>query len=77
MSKDYEGDQWFDMGTHDSLLRAATYVRDSQKAEDQLIGSPDETAWRLGYIDDSQLRALAERAVNNGYGQYLSGLLSG
>ena len=39
------------------------------------IGSPEEIAWREGFIDDDGLRALAKPLIKSGYGTYLFGLL--
>ena len=41
------------------------------------IGSPEEIAWREGFIDDDALRALAEPLIKSGYGTYLLTLLDG
>ncbi|MBL4816185.1 MAG: glucose-1-phosphate thymidylyltransferase, partial [Shewanella sp.] len=40
------------------------------------INCPEEVAYRLGLIDDAQLRELAKPLLNSGYGEYLLGLLS-
>lgn len=69
------GSAWLDTGTFDSLLDAANYVRTIEQRQGLKIGVPEEVAWRRGYIDDEQLRALAEPLVRSGYGGYLLDLL--
>ena len=69
------GTAWLDTGTFDHLLDASNYVRTIEQREGLRIGAPEEVAWRCGYIDDAQLRALAEPQVKSGYGAYLLNLL--
>jgi glucose-1-phosphate thymidylyltransferase len=69
------GMAWLDTGTHDSLLEAATFIQTIEKRQGLKIACPEEIAFRAGYIDASQLEKLAATMSNNGYGQYLKGLL--
>ena len=69
------GTAWLDTGTFDSLMRAAEFVRVIEERQGLRIGSPEEIAWREGFIDDAGLRALAEPLVKSGYGEYLIRLL--
>ena len=69
------GMAWLDTGTHDSLLEAASFIQTIEKRQGLKIACPEEIAFRAGYIDDSQLERLAAAMSNNGYGQYLRGLL--
>jgi glucose-1-phosphate thymidylyltransferase len=69
------GTAWLDTGTFDSLLDAANYVRTIEQRQGLKIGVPEEVAWRMGFIDDEQLRATAEPMVRSGYGDYLLDLL--
>ncbi|MFE7798388.1 glucose-1-phosphate thymidylyltransferase RfbA [Nocardia sp. NPDC057440] len=69
------GTAWLDTGTFDSLLDAANYVRTIEQRQGLKIGVPEEVAWRMGFIDDEQLRAAAEPMVRSGYGSYLLDLL--
>ena len=70
------GYAWFDAGTPDGLLEAANFVRTIEVRQGLKIASPDEIAYRLGYITPGQLAALiAERYRNSEYGQYLDEVL--
>jgi glucose-1-phosphate thymidylyltransferase len=69
------GTAWLDTGTFDSLMQAAEFVRVIEERQGLRIGSPEEVAWREGFIDDARLRTLAEPLVKSGYGTYLLSLL--
>ena len=71
------GTAWLDTGTFDSMMQAAEFVRVIEERQGLRIGSPEEIAWREGFIGDDALRALAEPLVKSGYGGYLIGLLEG
>jgi glucose-1-phosphate thymidylyltransferase len=63
--------EWFDVGTFEALLDAQTWVAGQQHRKGLLIGSPESAAFREGFIDADQLRALAEDEAKSGYGEYL------
>lgn len=69
------GFAWLDTGTPGSLLEAAEFIHAVEKRQGLKISAPEEIAWRQGWIDDRQLRALAARMKGNDYGSYLEGLL--
>jgi len=71
------GTAWLDTGTHDSLLEAAQFVEVIERRQGMKIGSPEEVAWRMGYISDMQLEQQAHIYRNSGYGDYLVSLLGG
>jgi glucose-1-phosphate thymidylyltransferase len=66
---------WLDTGTHESLLDAAHYIHTLEKRQGVKIACPEEVAWRLGWISDDQLVALAHDLEKSGYGAYLLELL--
>ncbi|MBR5949856.1 MAG: glucose-1-phosphate thymidylyltransferase RfbA, partial [Actinomycetaceae bacterium] len=63
------GTAWLDTGTFDSMADAASYVRTIQARQGLSIGCPEEVAWRMGYLNDDELRERAELLVKSGYGQ--------
>ncbi len=65
------GSAWLDTGTPTSLLQAASFIEAVEQRQGLKISCPEEIAWRMGYIDDAQLRKLAEALKKNDYGQYL------
>lgn len=65
------GYAWLDMGTHESLHGAASFVRAVQERQGYVISSPEEIAYRMGFIDTEQLQRLACEMSKNSYGQYL------
>lgn len=65
------GTAWLDTGTHDSLLDAANYIRVIEERQGLKVCCPEEIAYRMGYIDATQLERLGEDLRKNGYGQYL------
>jgi glucose-1-phosphate thymidylyltransferase len=69
------GMAWLDTGTCDSLHEAGSYIRTLEKRQSLKVGCPEEVAWRLGWISDDQLSALAEPLRKSGYGDYLLQLL--
>ena len=65
------GYAWLDTGTHDSLLEASQFVQTLEKRQGMKISCIEEIAFRMGYIDNNQLRSLGEKMGNNQYSQYL------
>ncbi len=65
------GVAWLDAGTHESLLQAANFVQAVEDRQGLMISSPEEIAYRRGFITREQLRDLAEPMGNNSYGSYL------
>jgi len=69
-----DGDVWLDTGTIDSLSDATDYVRVLQKRTGQIIGSPEQIAYKQEFINKSQLLKIAEPLKKSGYGKYLQNL---
>lgn len=70
------GDAWLDTGTIDSMTDAADYIRAIQRRTGLIIGSPEEVAYKEGYISADQLIEQATPLKKSGYGEYLLGLLN-
>ena len=60
-----------DTGTHESLLQAANEIMAFEKNGNPLVGSIEETAFRMGFIDRSQLEGLGEALSESDYGRRL------
>jgi glucose-1-phosphate thymidylyltransferase len=69
------GNAWLDTGTFASLMQAGQFVQVIEERQGLKIGCIEEIAWRQGFIDDIQLKKLAEPLVKSGYGAYLYQLL--
>jgi glucose-1-phosphate thymidylyltransferase len=70
------GFAWLDTGTFDSLLQAGEFVRAVEERQGLKIACPEEIAYRQGWIDAAQMKALAEPLLKSGYGRYLLGVLA-
>jgi len=70
------GTAWLDTGTFESLMQAASFVQVLEERQGIKVGCIEEVAYREGYIDEEQLRALAEPLLKSGYGEYLLELLN-
>jgi glucose-1-phosphate thymidylyltransferase len=69
------GIAWLDAGTHASLLQAANFVQAVEERQGLMIASPEEIAFRNGFIDAKQLQKLANQMASNAYGEYLLRIL--
>ncbi|UNK44955.1 glucose-1-phosphate thymidylyltransferase RfbA [Arthrobacter sulfonylureivorans] len=69
------GTAWLDTGTFDSLNDASNFIRTIANRQGMPIGSPEEVAWRMKYIDDEQLHDHGQSLAKSGYGTYLLDLL--
>jgi glucose-1-phosphate thymidylyltransferase len=69
------GTAWLDTGTFNSLMQAGTFVQVIEERQGLKIGSIEETAYRMKFIDKAQLEQLALPLIKSGYGEYLIGLI--
>ena len=69
------GTAWLDTGQPEHLLDAANFVRIVEERQGLKIATPEESAYRMGFIDGAQLRKLAEPLTKSSYGQYLLEIL--
>jgi glucose-1-phosphate thymidylyltransferase len=65
------GFAWLDMGTHESMQQAASYIRAVQSRQGFKIACIEEIAYRLGYISSDNIKTLASAMKNSDYGKYL------
>jgi glucose-1-phosphate thymidylyltransferase len=69
------GFAWLDTGTHASLHDASAFIQTIEARQGLKVAVPEEVAYRMGWIDEAQLRDLAEPLRKSGYGDYLLNLL--
>ena len=69
------GTAWLDTGTFDSLSDASEFIRVIEKRQGMKIGCIEEVAYRMGFIDEKQLKQQAESLIKSGYGKYLQDVL--
>ncbi|MDC3029998.1 glucose-1-phosphate thymidylyltransferase RfbA [Flavobacteriales bacterium] len=69
------GTAWLDTGTFKSLMQASQFVEVIESRQGRKIGCVEEAAYKMGFIDDNQLRELAQPLLKSGYGNYLLSLL--
>jgi len=69
------GYAWLDVGTHNSIMEASTFIKTIEDRQGLKISCIEEIAYRMGYIDEAKLRKIAESLLKSGYGEYLLRIL--
>jgi len=69
------GVAWLDAGTHESLLQAAAFIQAVEDRQGMMISSPEEIAYRMGFIDREQLKRALDRLGVSSYRARLEGML--
>ena len=69
------GTAWLDTGTFTSLIQAQQFVQVIEERQGLKIGCIEEIAYRKGFINSDQLKAVAQPLVKSGYGEYLLEIL--
>lgn len=69
------GTAWFDTGTFNSLMQASQFVQVIEERQGLKIGSIEEAAYMMGYIDAAKLEEIATPLLKSGYGKHLLGLI--
>lgn len=69
------GIAWLDTGTPEAMLTASTFIETIEKRQGLKVSCPEEIAWRMGYIDATQLERLAAAMPKTPYSRYLRALL--
>jgi glucose-1-phosphate thymidylyltransferase len=65
------GIAWLDTGTHDALMQASNFIQAIEERQGLKVACLEEIAWRMGYIETSDVLRIAESMGKSGYGQYL------
>lgn len=69
------GTAWLDTGTFNSLMQAGQFVQVIEERQGLKIGAIEEAAYKMGYISEEELTALAEPLLKSGYGRHLMSLI--
>ncbi|MDO7137103.1 glucose-1-phosphate thymidylyltransferase RfbA [Algibacter lectus] len=69
------GTAWLDTGTFQSLMQAAQFVEVIEERQGLKIGAIEGAAFEMGFINEEELKVLAEPLMKSGYGKNLLGLL--
>ncbi len=70
------GIAWLDTGTHESMMRAGSFIEVIEQRQGLKVACIEEIAFYMGYIDAEQVLRLARPLRNNGYGQYLIDMIA-
>jgi glucose-1-phosphate thymidylyltransferase len=70
------GYAWLDTGTPDSLMDASNYIATIERRQGLKIGCIEEVAYRMGYVDEGQLKKIINQSPENDYQKYLKVILN-
>ncbi|MCU0627586.1 MAG: glucose-1-phosphate thymidylyltransferase RfbA [Gemmatimonadaceae bacterium] len=70
------GTAWLDTGSHETLLQAGQFIETIEARQGLKVASPEEIAWRLGWIDAAAVERLARPLGKNAYGRYLLDMIA-
>jgi glucose-1-phosphate thymidylyltransferase len=70
------GIAWLDTGTHESMMRAGSFIEVIEQRQGLKVACIEEIAFHMGYIDAEQVLRLAQPLRNNRYGQYLIDMIA-
>lgn len=71
------GIAWFDTGSPEDLLEASNFIEAVERRQGLIIGSPEEVAYRMGYITAKQLELIVSGMPNSQYSSYLADIAQG
>ena len=71
-----KGTAWLDTGTFSSLMQASQFVHVLEKRQGLKVGCIEEVAYKMGYINQNDLKKIAKNFMNSGYGEYLISLIN-
>lgn len=69
------GTAWLDTGTFNSLMQAGQFVQVIEERQGLKIGSIEEAAFKMGFINSDQLKTLAQPLLKSGYGTHLLSII--
>ncbi|MBV6642433.1 MAG: glucose-1-phosphate thymidylyltransferase RfbA [Cyclobacteriaceae bacterium] len=69
------GTAWLDTGTFGSLMQAGNFVQVIEERQNLKVGCIEEVAYKMGFINENQLRELANPLLKSGYGEYLISII--
>jgi len=69
------GMAWLDTGTQEALLQASNFIQAIEQRQGLKVACPEEVAYKMGFIDEGEVRGIARGMKGNEYGQYLERML--
>ena len=69
------GMAWLDTGTHDALLEASNFVKTIQSRQGIMVACPEEISYRNGWIEEENIKKLAQPLMKSSYGKYLLSII--